>query len=122
MVAAAEDAVADGDFLYLAAGGLDDADGSVAESCGLEGGLLGGAGVAAGADTIHFGAGADLGEASAYQELIGRGGRHLELFDFNLARRGEDQAFSLCHVVFPLDGGAMMIDRSTRSSVQSFAI
>ena len=122
MVAAAKDAVADGDFLYLAAGGLDDADGGVAESCGLESGLLGGAGVAAGADAVHFGAGADLGETGAYQELIGRGDRHLELFDFNLARRGEDQAFSLCHVGFPLDGGAMSIDRSTRSSVQSIAI
>ena len=74
VVAAAEHAVADCYFVDVASRGFDDADGCVAEPLGLECGLFGGAGVATGADAVHLGAGADLGEACAHEELIGCGG------------------------------------------------
>ena len=100
MVAATEDAIADGDLVDLAASGFDDADGGVAQAGGGEGGLLCGAGCAAAADAIHFRAGAYLGEVRAHKQLIGGRSRDFELFDFDLAGRGENQALSFCHASF----------------------
>ena len=100
MVAAAEHTVADSNLVDLAARGLDDTDGCVAEPFGGKGGLLRGAGRTASADAVHLGAGADLGESCAYKHLIGCRGRHLELFDLDMARRGEDQSLSFCHANF----------------------